>query len=324
MTLTDPYHRRLSYLRLSVTDLCNYRCNYCLPDGYQGKAKNNELSLQEIDTLVSAFAQSGTRKIRLTGGEPTLRRDLTDIIALCHMQSGIEEIALTTNGHRLAKLFPHYQQAGLNKINISLDSFQPDVFQRITGKNECRNIIQDIDGLLANGVHNIKINTLLLKENQQDILNDTLNFIRTRPITLRFIELMRTGNNALFFNQQHYSALELENQLQQQGWQLKQRNAHAGPAREYHHPDFTGGIGFITPYSRDFCQSCNRLRVSAQGKMHLCLFGGIAYDLRPWLANQDIQGLQNHLTELIQEKPQHHFLHQQKFGLIHDLSMLGG
>ena len=160
MILTDPYHRRLSYLRLSVTDLCNYRCNYCLPDGYQGKAKNDELSLLEIDTLVQAFAQSGTRKIRLTGGEPTLRRDLADIIALCRLQQGIEEVALTTNGYRLAKLFPQYQQAGLNKINISLDSFQPDIFQRITGKNECLNILQAIDGLLANGVNNIKINTL--------------------------------------------------------------------------------------------------------------------------------------------------------------------
>ncbi len=324
MILTDPYHRRLSYLRLSVTDLCNYRCNYCLPDGYQGKAKNNELSLLEIDTLVQAFAQSGTRKIRLTGGEPTLRRDLADIIAICRLQQGIEEVALTTNGYRLAKLFPQYQQAGLNKINISLDSFQPDIFQRITGKNECLNILQAIDGLLANGVNNIKINTLLLKENQHNILQDTLHFIRTRPITLRFIELMRTGNNALFFNQQHCAASQLEDQLLQQGWQLKPRSAHAGPAREYRHPDFTGGIGFITPYSRDFCQSCNRLRVSAQGKMHLCLFGGIAYDLRPWLHSKEITGLQAHLNTLIAEKPQHHFLHQQKFGLIHDLSMLGG
>lgn len=135
---------------------------------------------------------------------------------------------------------------------------------------------------------------------------------------------MQTRDNTAFFSKQHFSAATIEAGLQAEGWQLVPRSAHAGPAREYRHRDFAGGIGFIAPYSKDFCQSCNRLRVTAQGKMHLCLFGGIAYDLRPWLSSGDQAGLQQHLYELMAEKPEHHFLHDRKFGLIRDLSMIGG
>lgn len=322
--LTDPFQRRLTYLRLSVTDLCNYRCVYCLPDGYQGKAKPDELSLREIETLVQTFARNGTRKIRLTGGEPTLRRDLADIIAVCKAQPEIEHVALTTNAFKLAKHFPAYRAAGLDKLNISIDSFDPEVFYQITGKRECRNILRALDDILAEGFYSIKVNTLLMRRYIDRTLADALEFVRHRPVTLRFIELMQTRDNFALFNEQHLSAAALEADLQTQGWQLMPRQAYAGPAREYWHRDFAGSIGFIAPYSKDFCRSCNRLRVSAQGKMHLCLFGGTAYDLRPWLQSGDTEGLQQHLHELMEEKPEHHFLHNRKFGLIRDLSMIGG
>ncbi|MCP2039786.1 cyclic pyranopterin phosphate synthase [Neisseria sp. HSC-16F19] len=322
--LTDPFHRRLTYLRLSVTDLCNYRCVYCLPDGYQGKSKPDELTLPEIETLVHTFGAHGTRKIRLTGGEPTLRRDLAEIIAICKNAPGIEQVALTTNAFKLAQLAPSYRAAGLDKLNISIDSFDPEVFYQITGKRECQRIVAALDGLLADGFYNIKINTLLLKRYIERTLADALDFVRQRPVTLRFIELMQTRDNFTLFSEQHLSAAKLEADLQAQGWQLLPRQAHAGPAREYRHRDFAGGIGFIAPYSQDFCKSCNRLRVSAQGKMHLCLFGGIAYDLRPWLQRGDGEGLAQHLYELMADKPEHHFLHDKKVGLIRDLSMIGG
>ena len=161
-TLIDPHNRQPTYLRLSVTDLCNYRCSYCLPNGYQGKAKPDELTLPEIHTIAAAFAQSGTRKVRLTGGEATLRRDLPDIIAACRAQPEIEHIALTTNAYRLDKLFPAYRAAGLDKINISIDSFHPETFRKITGKDECLNILRDVDGILTTGFQ-VKINTLLLR-----------------------------------------------------------------------------------------------------------------------------------------------------------------
>ncbi len=322
--LTDPFHRRLSYLRLSVTDLCNYRCTYCLPDGYQGKAKPDELSVVEIATLTAVFAQNGTRKIRLTGGEPTLRPDLTDIIATCRTNPEIESIALTTNAFKLGKLFPQYRQAGLDKLNISIDSFDPETFYQITGKRECNNIVRDLDHILESGFYNIKINTLLLKKYVERTLPEALAFVKHRPVTLRFIELMQTGCNFQFFTQQHLSASSIEQGLIQQGWQLRPRDQHAGPAREYYHPDYAGGMGFIAPYSKDFCASCNRLRITAQGKMHLCLFGGVAYDLRPYLRADDRVGLAQHLHQLMLEKPEHHYLHDKKVGLITNLSMTGG
>ena len=320
--LTDPYQRRLSYLRLSVTDLCNYRCTYCLPNGYQGKAKPDELTLPEIHTLVTAFAASGTRKIRVTGGEPTLRRDLADIIAACKAASQIENVALTTNAYRLGKIFPAYRAAGLDKLNVSIDSFNPDTFQKITGKDQSQTILRDIETILNTGFTSIKINTLLLREHAQETLHDALDYIRTRPIALRFIELMQTGDNPTYFQQQHQTAAQLEQNLIAQGWQLQPRQPHAGPAREYSHPDYIGNIGIIAPYSKDFCTTCNRLRITAQGKMHLCLFGSVAHDLRPYL--HDVGSLKNQITQLVQQKPEHHYLHNKKVGLITNLSMTGG
>ena len=322
--LTDPFNRRLTYLRLSVTDLCNYKCSYCLPEGYQGKANPDELSVAEIAVLAEAFAKSGTRKIRITGGEATLRRDLPDIIAACRAQPEIESIALTTNAYRLSRLFPAYRAAGLDKINVSIDSFHPETFRKITGKDECLNIQRDIDTMLEQGFTAIKANTLLLREYAEATLPDALAFIKTRPIILRFIELMQTGGNEGFFNNQHLSAAQIENRLISEGWQLLPRRPHAGPAREYSHPDYVGNIGIIAPYSQDFCTTCNRLRITAQGKMHLCLFGGIAYDLRPYLREGDAEGLRRYLHQTIAEKPEHHYLHDKKVGLITNLSMTGG
>ena len=260
--------------------------------------------------------------MRLTGGEATLRQDLPDIIAAIRAQPQIESIALTTNGHQLGKKFPVYRQAGLSKLNISLDSFNPETFQKITGKNQSQTILRDIETILNTGFTSIKINTLLLREHAQETLHDALDYIRTRPIALRFIELMQTGDNSAYFQQHHQNALQLEQNLIQQGWQLQPRQPHAGPAREYSHPDYIGNIGIIAPYSKDFCTSCNRLRITAQGKMHLCLFGSVAHDLRPYL--HDVGSLKNQITQLVQQKPEHHYLHNKKVGLITNLSMTGG
>lgn len=322
--LQDPYQRQLSYLRLSITDLCNFRCNYCLPQGYQGKAKPDELSLSEIEVLVKVFAKLGTRKIRITGGEPTLRKDLPEIIQICKQQTGIEHVALTTNGFHLERLFARYRAAGLDQLNISIDSFDPDKFYEITGKRESLQIVKALDQILAEGFTHLKVNTLLLREYMTGLFEDVMDFVRNRPITLRFIELMQTKDNEAFFDRQHIAATVFENALMAQGWKIIPRGPYAGPAREYVHADYQGGIGFIAPYSKDFCTSCNRLRVTAQGKLHLCLFGGVAYSIRDYLRANDELGLEQFLLKTIQDKPEHHFLHEKKVGLIRDLSMIGG
>lgn len=321
--LIDPFQRRIAYLRLSVTDFCNYRCVYCLPDGYQACGNPDDLSLSEITTLVQAFSQSGTQKIRLSGGEPTLRRDITDIVRICAAQPNITKVALTTNGHRLEKLYRPLHDAGVDQFNVSIDSFNADTFAKVTGKNALHGILRGVEQMLDYGCH-VKLNALLMKDSAATLLDDTLAFVKTRPITMRFIELMRTGDNEALFNQAHISAAGISQRLIQDGWTRRERSPMAGPAQEFTHPDYLGGIGIIAPYSKDFCTTCNRLRVTASGKMHLCLFDSLAYDLRRWLRTADVPGLKAQLQRLLIHKPEHHHLHNNNPGIMRHLSQIGG
>lgn len=323
-TLIDPFQRRIAYLRLSVTDFCNFRCHYCLPQGYQGKRLTNELSLSEIAILVQAFAESGTKKVRLSGGEPTMRRDIVELVAAVKAQAGIEKVALTTNGHRLEYLYKDLLAAGIDQINLSVDSFKPDVFQKITGKNRLPQILIAVDALLAEGFSNIKLNGLLMRDHALANLDDALAFVKQRPLTMRFIEVMQTGDNHAFFKQEHLSAGVIVERLLQAGWRQRQRSPLAGPAQEFIHPDYQGGIGIIAPYSKDFCNSCNRLRVTAMGKMHLCLFASVAYDLRAYLDAGDVEGLKAQLQRLLAFKPQAHQLHNNDSGIMPHLAHIGG
>lgn len=322
--LIDPFQRRIAYLRLSVTDFCNYRCVYCLPEGYQGCAAPDELSLAEIETLVRAFAESGTEKIRLTGGEPTMRRDIVEIAQICAAQAGIRKVAITTNAHRLDKLYRPLIDAGIAQFNISVDSFREETFRRMTGKNSLAGILQAVEKMLDEGFRHIKLNALLMRETAPETLADTLAFVKERPLTMRFIELMRTNDNTALYEKSHISAAEITQMLLAEGWVLRERTPLSGPALEFSHADYAGGIGIIAPYSKDFCSSCNRLRVTSTGKMHLCLFDSINYDLRDYLRAGDVQGLKAQLQRLIAVKPASHQLHSNDSGIMAHLAQIGG
>lgn len=322
--LIDPFQRRIAYLRLSVTDFCNYRCVYCLPEGYQGCRAADELSLAEIETLVRAFAELGTEKIRLSGGEPTIRPDIVEIAQICAAQAGIKKVAITTNAHRLDALYRPLIRAGISQFNLSIDSFRKEKFQHITGKNSLERILQTVEQMLAEDFHQIKLNALLMRESAQELLQDSLAFVKTRPITMRFIELMRTHDNSALYASAHISADEITQQLLAEGWQMQARNPLAGPALEFWHSDYLGKIGIIAPYSKDFCTSCNRLRITSTGKMHLCLFDSINYDLREYLRTNDVEGLKAQLQRLIAMKPEAHHLHSDNSGLIAHLAQIGG
>lgn len=324
MILQDNFGRHFHYLRLSITDLCNFRCNYCLPDGNECSSKNTPLTLDEIETLVSAFARLGTSKIRITGGEPAIRKDLSDIISICKKTPGIRQVALTTNGFNLNRQIDKFVEAGLNAINISADSLDPRMFAAITGKDKLDNILEGIDTALAAGLTQVKLNTVLLRQYNYRDLGQFFEFIKSHPVTWRFIELMRTGDNGDFFNQNHVSGKSLEQQLQSSGWQSVIRDKSAGPAAEYNHPDYLGRIGLIMPYSKDFCQSCNRLRVSSQGKLHLCLFADQGFDIRPYLQSRDVKGTCEAILQLMHIKPSAHALDRGLTGSTRQLAMLGG
>lgn len=321
--LEDKYGRRFHYLRLSITDVCNFSCDYCLPDGYACDTKRDFLSVEEIRVLVVGFAKLGTSKVRVTGGEPALRRDLAEIIGICAQTKGIEHVTMTTNGYKLESDIETWVAAGLSSINVSIDSLDPKMFAAITGHDKLDSILRGIDKALALGI-DVKVNAVLLKQYNQFELTQFFNWIKHTPVSMRLIELMQTGDNLNFFHKNHVSGMPIKEQLIKDGWTQKIRSKTAGPAQEFFHPDYLGRFGLIMPYSKDFCASCNRLRISASGKLHLCLFAEQGLDIRPSLAEQSSDKLVAQLTQLLSDKEATHWLQDGYTGATTHLAMLGG
>jgi len=323
--LIDPFGRRFPYLRLSLTEACNFRCSYCLPDGYQADGRLRFLELDEIRRLLRAFAALGMHKLRLTGGEPSLRKDLPEIIAAVAATPGMRKIALTTNGTRLPQQLPVWREAGLTHLNISVDSLDRDNFLRITGHDRLPEILEGVEQALGMGFAAIKLNAVLLRDLNHDELPAWLDYLRERPISLRWIELMRTGDNAEYFARHHLRADHIETPLREAGWHQLDRAPDAGPAREWAHPDYAGRIGIIAPYSKDFCAGCNRLRVTARGDLRLCLFGEFGSPLRPLLqADEQFDELVARIQTQLGLKAAGHGLHQGNTGLTPHLASIGG
>ncbi len=323
-SLRDRFNRRFSYLRLSVTEVCNFRCEYCLPQGYRGRTRGF-LDLDEIRRLVTAFAELGTRKVRLTGGEPSVRRDFIDIVRSVRAVPGIERLAMTTNAYRLARDAEALKAAGMDAINISLDGLEAEQFQRIPGDRRFDKVMGGIERALELGFDRVKINTVLLRGLNDHALQQFFEFVRERPISVRFIELMRTGDNQAYFERRHLGGSVVRDALLQAGWQAQARGATDGPAVEYAHPEYAGRIGIIAPYSPGFCDSCNRLRVTARGGLRLCLFGNGNADLRPLLARDDqLEQLKAHIMLSLFDKAPAHQLQRGDFGDTPHLASTGG
>lgn len=324
-TLIDSYKRKFVYLRLSVTDRCNFRCIYCLPNGYKPSFNEEELSVAEIQRIVRAFAKCGVWKVRLTGGEPTIRRDIIDIVQAISEVQGIRQIALTTNGNRLKYLAKSLRQAGLNSINISLDSLNKDKFEQITGTKKFLEVMEGIDEVLSLGYNQVKINVVLLKGLNSDDLLHFLAWIKNKKISVRFIELMKTGHNEELFKSRHLSAGALQFELLKTGWKIKPRQDGDGPAVIYENEEYMGNVGIIAPYSSEFCKTCNRLRVTSRGDLRLCLFGEKDFSLRKYCQDDFSQEeLIQKIQTLLYDKPISHFLHEGKFGNTWNLAKIGG
>lgn len=323
--LQDRYGRQFPYLRLSITDVCNFQCNYCLPNGYQGDAHADFLRADEIRRLVTAFAELGMWKIRLTGGEPSVRKDLPELISTVAHVPGIRRVAMTTNGYKLRQQVDSWRAAGLDSLNVSVDSLDPRLFAAITGHDKLQDILAGIDRALTLNFSAVKLNAVLLRGLNDHQLDAFLDWLRLRPVSMRFIELMQTGDNAAFFDRHHVPGDELVQALLARGWQELPRRIDGGPAREFSHPNYHGNIGLIAPYSKDFCDSCNRLRVTALGDLRLCLFGDAGSSLRD-LLQHDEQRLQlkARIETQLQLKVGSHFLHDGNTGATPHLASCGG
>lgn len=324
--LQDSTGRIFTYLRLSITEKCNFRCWYCLPNGYQ---KNPEqpafLSLDEIRRLVTAFSQFGVCKIRITGGEPTLRRDFLTVAATISSIPNIHKVLLSTNGYRLSQEVHRYQAAGIQGINVSVDSLDEQKFNTLTGHNKLGVILAGIKKAIDVGLSPIKLNVVLMKGMNDNEIPHFIAWVKDKPVSVRFIELMPTGLNRKAFDERHLSADFLKEHLVRTGWTLKPRVFDAGPAQEFIHPDFMGSVGIIAPYSKNFCVSCNRLRVTSFGELKLCLFGEARYSLRHFLQRDDqLLELQRTLEYLLLRKKESHQLHTGQIGDVVHFAALGG
>jgi GTP 3',8-cyclase len=323
--LTDPHGRSFSYLRLSITDICNYRCQYCLPNGYEKNGDKHFLTALEIENLVAGLAGLGLWKVRLTGGEPTVRKDFAEIAARVSSVPGVRRVATTTNGYRLAKNARLWRDAGISAINVSVDSLNRQRFADITGHDHLHQVLDGIKAAQDAGFDKVKINTVLLRDVNDHELNDFLEWIRSEDLSIRFIELMETGSNKEYFARHHIRGEDIRNRLNALGWSELEREAGAGPAQEFAHSDYRGQIGIIAPYSKDFCNTCNRLRVTATGQLRLCLFGNGGHSLRHLLQDRNQrEELQATIADLLVQKAPTHLLHFHQSGATPHLAALGG
>ncbi|MDA7556876.1 GTP 3',8-cyclase MoaA [Candidatus Pelagibacter sp.] len=327
--LKDSFGRKFPYIRLSISDVCNFKCGYCLPDGYKIDKSDNRtfINTEEIKRLARALSELGVSKIRLTGGEPTIRKDFFEIIKIIKENSGIKKTVITTNGYKLDKIANDIKNSGLDGINISIDSLDPKTFKKITGHDRLEEILRGIKNLQKLNFKNIKINAVLLKginDSERDF-DSWAQFIKNNEIDFRYIELMQTGDNLDYFNKYHVPSKKFMDYLNNNNWIIQTFGKDAGPAKNYLNPKFKGKFGVIAPYSKDFCKSCNRLRITAKGDLRLCLFGNTGINIRHLMQKDNqIEELKDLILKQLNFKKESHYLEIGETGLTKNLSTTGG
>ena len=329
LTLKDSFGRTFPYIRLSITDVCNFKCGYCLPNGYQIDKSDNRkfLHLDEIRRLAKALSELGVNKIRLTGGEPTVRKDFFDVVKTIKENSGIKKTVITTNGYHLDKIAHKIKESGLDGINISIDSLNRETFKKVTSHDRLDEILRGIKVLQSLNFKNIKINAVLLKgiNDSEDDFNQWSNFIQENKIDFRYIELMQTGDNLNYFKKYHVPATKFTDYLNKNNWIIQTFGRDAGPAKNYLNPKFEGNFGVIAPYSKDFCKSCNRLRITAKGDLRLCLFGNTGINIRHLMQrDEQLEELKDLILKQLNFKKESHYLELGETGLTKNLSTTGG
>ncbi|QBF83161.1 GTP 3',8-cyclase MoaA [Shewanella maritima] len=325
--IVDQFYRHVEYLRLSVTDRCDFRCVYCMSEDPEFLPRDHVLSLEELSWVAQAFTELGVKKIRLTGGEPLVRTDCEQLVKLLGDLPGLDDLSMTTNGSRLSKMATSLKQNGLKRLNISLDTLNPELFTQLTRNGKLERVVAGIDAAIAAGFTKIKINAVILRGQNDHEVIDLVNFCRERSLDIAFIEEMPLGVIDERKRSRHCSSAEVRQIIEQQYQLIPSSKRTGGPARYYKIPDSDTHIGFISPHSNNFCHECNRVRVTVEGRLLLCLGNENSVDLKAIVREHpgDIDRLKTAILEGIKRKPkEHHFGHQDEVQILRFMNATGG
>ncbi len=324
-TLTDQFGRRIDYVRLSVTDRCDLRCLYCLPEDYRDFTEPADwLDFDEIERVIGAFAALGVRRVRITGGEPLVRKQLPELAARLARLPGITDLSLSTNAVALARHATALREAGITRINVSLDSLQPERFRVIT-RGRLDKVLNGLRAARAAGFAPIKINMVVMRGINDDEAVDMVRFCIEHGFTLRFIETMPVGSTGQAATGRYLDLQTVRERLEQHYTLVPGVMPGGGPAR-YMQVDGTDlRIGFITPLSQHFCATCNRVRLAADGRLHLCLGQEHSFDFRALLrAGASDHELREAVIEAIALKPERHEFNEKPGQVVRFMAKTGG
>ena len=323
--LTDPFGRKIEYVRLSVTDRCDMRCFYCMPQGFKDFEEPEDwLSFAEIERVINAFGELGVSRVRLTGGEPLVRKGIVELSQTLASLPGIQDLSLSSNATRMDKYATDLRQAGVKRINVSLDSLLPAVFKDIT-QGKLEKVINGLMAAKAAGFGPIKINMVMMKGLNEMEAEDMVEFCIEHDFTLRFIETMPMGDTGRNASNHYISLQTIEQRLSKRYQLIPGMMPGGGPARYVQVAGSELRIGFITPISQHFCETCNRVRLSVDGTLYMCLGQDERYPLRPLLrAGISDDELKQHIIKALALKPHKHDFNQKPEQLVRFMSMTGG
>ena len=323
--LIDPFGRSIEYVRLSVTDRCDLRCSYCIPKGFKGfEEPDHWLTFDEIERVIGVFGKLGVKRIRLTGGEPLVRKDMPVLAARLAALPGIEDLSLSTNANRLDRQAAALKTAGVSRINVSLDTLRPERFKEIT-QGKLDKVMAGLMAAKQAGLNPIKINIVVMADVNDDEVEDMVEFCLKHSFTLRFIETMPMGDTGRLASTHYVDLQTVKQRLAERFELLPGVMPGGGPARYVQVAGTDLRIGFITPISQHFCETCNRVRLSADGTLYLCLGQNDKVELRPLLrAGVSDAGLEQAIIDAIAIKPERHEFNERPEQVVRFMSLTGG
>ncbi|KAA0013890.1 GTP 3',8-cyclase MoaA [Billgrantia pellis] len=326
--LIDDFGRRVRYVRISVTDRCDFRCVYCMSEEMTFLPRAQVLTLEELSMIARAFVEMGVEKIRLTGGEPLVRRDIDQLIEQIAELPGLQDLAMTTNGAGLVKHARRLREAGLKRLNVSLDTLDPQRFRQLTRTGDLGRVLEGLRAAREAGFERIKLNAVILKGHNDDEVLDLVEFARAEKFDLSFIEEMPLGDVSDHSRDETFcSSDDVQGIIEQRHTLLPTTETTLGPSRYFRMVDSESRIGFISPHSHNFCASCNRVRVTAEGRLLLCLGNEHSVDLRAVVRRHpgDLEALKRAIVEALPLKPErHHFTTDGDVQIVRFMNMTGG